>query len=152
MKNKNILQMLKPKAMTSYMYDDSTLRQAVEKMKHHGYTAVPVINREGEYVSTISEGDFLWFILKHDIHEMTDMEDYLVKDIPSKVTCLPVSVNSTIEDLLVLSMNQNFVPVVDDRAVFIGIVTRKDILQVCFNTLEEHGLFSAQPEYAADDI
>ena len=47
---KNILQLLKPKAMTSYIYEDCTVRQAIEKMKHHGYTAVPVINKDGSYV------------------------------------------------------------------------------------------------------
>lgn len=132
--------------MTSYIYEDSTVRQAIEKMKHHGYTAVPVINRRGEYVKTIAEGDFLWFMLEKGISEVTETEKYSVRDIPKRVVCDPVYIYSTIEDLLLLSMNQNFVPVVDDRDVFIGIVTRKDIIQVCVGELKELGATFA-PEY-----
>ena len=40
----------------------------------------------------------------------------------------PVSINASMEDLIQTAMNQNFVPVVDDKKVFIGIVTRKDVL------------------------
>ena len=34
-----------------------------------------------------------------------------------------------IEELLMRAMNQNFIPVVDDRNLFIGIVTRKDVIK-----------------------
>ena len=152
MKNTNILRLLKPKALTSYIYDDLTLRQAIEKMKHHGYTAIPVIGRGGEYVKTIAEGDFLWFMLAHDIGDITELEDYYVRDIPRRVVCEPVYVNSTIEDLFKLSMNQNFVPVVDDRGVFIGIVTRRDILQACYGELKKSGIFSTHPEYENEEL
>ena len=43
-------------------------------------------------------------------------------------------------------MNQNFVPVIDDRKVFIGIVTRRDILQYCYNAVR-----SGDPEYSAKE-
>ena len=33
------------------------------------------------------------------------------------------------EDLLAKAINQNFVPVLDDKGSFIGIVTRKDIIR-----------------------
>jgi CBS domain-containing protein len=144
--NKNILQLLKPKAEISYIYEDCTVRQAVEKIKHHGFTAVPVINQSGKYVKTLAEGDFLWFMLSHNIFDITELEKYSVKDIPRRVVCEPVYVYSTIEDLLMLSMNQNFVPVIDDRGVFIGIVTRKDILQVCCDEIKQKGGFE-RPSY-----
>ena len=57
----NILKFLKPKACVDFVYDDNTARQALEKMKNHSFTAVPVIDREGRYVKTLAEGDFLWF-------------------------------------------------------------------------------------------
>ena len=58
----NIAFLLTPKADVAYIYDDFTVRQVLEKMEHHGYTAVPVINRGGGYVGTITEGDLLWYI------------------------------------------------------------------------------------------
>jgi CBS domain-containing protein len=148
--NKNILQLLKPKVEISYICEDSTVRQAIEKFKHHGFTAVPVINAKGEYVKTLSEGDFLWFMLAKGMTDITETEKYSVSDIPKRVVCEPVSVNSTIEDLLLLSMNQNFVPVTDDRGVFIGIVTRQDIIRVCCNALKEKKAF-APPEYECEE-
>ena len=42
----NILYFLKPKGDISYIYDDDTLRQVLEKMEHHRFTAVPMINHE----------------------------------------------------------------------------------------------------------
>ena len=55
----NVLFFLKPKLSVAYIYDTNTVRQGLEKMKHYGYTAIPVIDREGHYVGTVTEGDFL---------------------------------------------------------------------------------------------
>ena len=44
----NALFLLKSKASVALVYDDNTLRQGLERMRAHGYTAIPVINREGD--------------------------------------------------------------------------------------------------------
>lgn len=134
----NILKFLKPKACVDFVYDDNTARQALEKMKNHSFTAVPVIDREGRYVKTLAEGDFLWFMLNNGIQDMRELEKYKISEITRRVRMKPVYVYSTIEDLILLSMDQNFVPVIDDREVFIGIVTRRDILKYCHDTLNEY--------------
>lgn len=105
-------------------------------MRHHGFTAIPVINRKGEYIKTLAEGDFLYFMLENNLSDIKELEHYSVKEITKRVKNNPVYIYSTIEDLILLSMNQNFVPVIDDRKVFIGIVTRRDILQYCYNTIK----------------
>ena len=53
----NLLFFLTPKAEVAYLYDDFTLRQAIEKMEYHRYSSIPILNRKGEYVGTITEGD-----------------------------------------------------------------------------------------------
>ena len=125
----NILFFMKPKVDTVYIYDHFTLRQALEKIKHYGYSAVPVINRTGKYVGTLSEGDLLWAILNNEAYDNRSREKHRVKNILIGRQNAPVNVNSDIEDLLLMAMNQNFIPVTDDRDLFIGIVTRSDILQ-----------------------
>ncbi|MBQ1538164.1 MAG: CBS domain-containing protein [Ruminococcus sp.] len=145
--NNNILSILKPKAMISYINEETTVRQAVEKMRRHKFTAVPVINSRGEFVKALAEGDFLWFMLQNEIFDLSGLEHYVVSDIPKRVFCEPVSVSSTMGDLFRLSMNQNFVPVTDDRGVFIGIVTRRDILQICYDELQSSGKLDTRPEY-----
>ena len=70
------------------------------------------------------------------MYDLREMETYSLKQIPAKVRMRPVSVSSTVEDLILLSMDQNFVPVIDDRGIFIGIVTRKDILAYCYKVIK----------------
>ena len=52
----NILFFITPKSETAYLYDDCSLRQAIEKIEYHKYTAVPVLNKKGCYVGTLTEG------------------------------------------------------------------------------------------------
>lgn len=134
----NILKLLKPKAVIDYIYDDCSVRQAIEKMRHHGFTAIPVINKEGEYVKTLAEGDFLYFMLDNSIFDIRDLERYSISVIPKRIRSDPVSVTATVDELVLLATNQNFVPVIDDRKVFIGIVTRSDILKYCHDFIKEN--------------
>lgn len=130
----NIAYFLLPKNRVAFLYDDCTFRQGLEKMRHHGYTAIPVITREGRYVGTVSEGDFLWKLLAAENaplmeRTMRDLESMSVRDILRTDNYPSVGITVTMEDLLTNAMNQNFIPVVDDAGSFIGIVTRKDIIR-----------------------
>ena len=129
----NILFFMQPKNDIAYIYDHYSLRQAIEKMKHHGYTAIPIIDDTGKYAGTLSEGDLLWAVLDQDAAGNPAREQFLVRDIVHSRQNTPVNVNAEIEDLLLTAMNQNFIPVTDDRGLFIGIVTRKDILQYYYD-------------------
>lgn len=133
----NILFLLKPKNTVSYIYDDYTLRQGLEKMRSHGYTASPVLSHEGYYVGTVNEGDFLWHIIDNDDGELGQLEEEQVRDIVRSDWNQPVKVSATVEDLLERVLNQNFVPVVDDRNLFVGIITRKDVIQYFGNKIRE---------------
>ena len=130
----NIAYFLLPKNRVAYLYDDYTFRQGLEKMRYHGYTAIPVISRSGKYVGTISEGDFLWQILSNDaesrqIRSMKDLEQLHIRDLLRGNNYPPVRITVSMEELLSNAMNQNFIPVVDDLGNFTGIVTRNDIIR-----------------------
>ena len=130
----NIAYFLLPKSRTAYLYDDYTVRQGLEKMRYHGYAAIPVISRDGKYVGTVSEGDFLWSLLSDEggrraIRSLKDLEKLRVRDIFCEDNAPPVGITVSMEELLTSAMNQNFVPVVDDLENFIGIITRKDIIR-----------------------
>lgn len=133
----NILFLLKPKNTVSYIYEDYTLRQGLEKMRSHGFTASPVLSHEGYYVGTVNEGDFLWHILESAGDGLTDLEKERVRDIVREDWNQPVKVSATVEDLLERVLNQNFVPVVDDRNLFVGIITRKDVIQYFGDKIRE---------------
>ncbi len=132
----NILFFITPKSEVAYIYDDYTMRQALEKMEYHRYSAIPIINRNGEYVGTITEGDLLWY-LKNDLKlDLKTIEDVYIYDIKRRMDNKPVSINANIEDLISKSMNQNFVPVIDDQNIFIGIIKRRDIIEYCYKKIK----------------
>ena len=133
----NILFFLTPKSDVAFLYDDETLRQALEKMEYHKYSAVPVISRSGKYIGTITEGDMLWGIKNQYDLSLRDSEHISVSAIKRRSDNRPVYVNATMEDLIDKALNQNFVPVVDDQKNFIGIITRKDIISYCDGSLCE---------------
>ena len=130
----NIAFFLTLKNDVAYLYDDSSLRQALEKMRYHGYSSIPVISRTGKYVSTVTEGDFLWYMLDRSTDDtdgvsIYDAEDINLRDIVKNVRATAVRITATMDELYELAMNQNFVPVTDDEGIFIGIVTRKNIIK-----------------------
>lgn len=130
----NIAFFLTLKKDVAYLYDDYSIRQSLEKMKRHGYSSIPVISRDGKYVSTVTEGDFLWYMLDESIEDtdgvsIYDAEDLRLRDIIRKDRFTAVRITATMEELIELAMNQNFVPVVDDMGTFIGIITRRVIIQ-----------------------
>lgn len=130
----NIVFLIKPKCNTAFLYTDDSIRQGLEKMHYHKYTAIPVIDHEGIYHGTITEGDFLWHILGRNIQEASlscdirTTEHDFVADLLRPSFHPPVNIYATMDDLLQRVMEQNFVPVVDDRGVFVGIITRKDVI------------------------
>ncbi|MCD7735362.1 MAG: CBS domain-containing protein [Lachnospiraceae bacterium] len=128
----NILFYLLPKSDVVYVYDDYSLRQAMEKMEYHKYSAVPIISRAGGYVGTLTEGDILWELRRRQTTDLRAVEEVKIRSLNRKWDNQPVNINCEIEDLIMTSMNQNFVPVIDDNRVFIGIVTRKSIIEYCY--------------------
>ena len=125
----NILFFLTPKSEVAYIHDDESLRQVLEKMEYHKYSAVPIISRQGTYVGTITEGDLLWYIKNQLDLNLQEARRILITNVPRRSDYTPVSIDSNMEDLLDKAMKQNFVPVLDDKKSFIGIVTRKDIMK-----------------------
>lgn len=121
---------LLPKSEVIYLTTHSTMRQALERMEFHRYSAVPVIDEKGRYVGTITEGDLLWK-LKSMNSNFKDTEKVPLTEVPQYVHNVPVHINAEMEDLLSLVIQQNFVPVVDDSQVFIGIIRRSEIIEYC---------------------
>lgn len=128
----NILFYLVPKNDLVYLYDDFSVRQAMEKLENHRFTSVPIINRKGNYVGSLTEGDILWGLKEKNIQNLKQTEEMPIRQIKRCRDNEPVNINCDMEDLVMTAMNQNFIPVIDDNRTFIGIVTRKSIISYCF--------------------
>lgn len=125
----NVLFFLTPKSETSYMECDCTIRQALEKMDYHKFTVIPLLNEEGEFVSTISEGDILRFIKNNCNFDIDMAEDTKISEIERYRPYKALTVDANIKEVMDLSMNQNFIPIIDDRGVYIGIVKRSAVIE-----------------------
>ena len=140
----NIAYFIKPKAQLVFLQDHFTLRQALEKMHRHSYTALPVLTASGGYAGTVNEGDFLWYLLDRQVPgeekiDIRDTETLFLRDIIRKDIYPAITINSTMEQLVNMAKNQNFVPVTDDLGSFVGIVTRSDIIQYFAAAMPDSG-------------
>jgi CBS domain-containing protein len=126
----NIAFFLLPKKEVVYLSPYSTMRQALEKMEYHRYSAVPLVDEEGKYAGTITEGDLLWKLKNTpELLNFKNTEKLLLKDIPQRMNNKCVHIHAMMKDLISLAIIQSFVPVVDDYGIFIGIVRRREILE-----------------------
>ena len=129
----NILTIITPKNQVAYLTDSMSIRQGLEKLRSSGYAAVPVIKDDGTYFGVVSEGDFLWKLLDDNIVTVVELEKTNVKDIIRK-RVPACKVDASIDDLMTLVSDYNFVPIVDDRNVLMGIITRKSVITYYKNT------------------
>lgn len=102
--------------------------EALELLEIHAYSAIPIIDAQGKYVGTLSEGDLLWKLKHNPQLNFSNIDQIAVKDIKKRIFNECVSLNEQMEDMLTLAADQNFVPVVDDEGIFLGIIRRKDII------------------------
>lgn len=131
----NILFFLTPKGMCAFLNDDDTLRQALERMEAAGYAALPILNQKGEYCGTLTEGDLLWAVKNLCGMDLRQTEDHRIMEISRRRDNVPVKVTTTMQELIDRASEQNFVPVIDDKNAFIGIVTRRAIMKYCRQTM-----------------
>lgn len=124
----NIMRFVVPKSLVEYVTVDSTVRQALEKMRYHRYAAIPVIDADGVYVGTLRNDDIFAYFLDSGAFDTRSAERDKVAEILDRGYSQPVYHNSTMTELIDKVKEHNFVPVVDDRGCFIGIILRRDIL------------------------
>lgn len=128
----NIAFFLTPKKDVMCEKPTSTIRQALERMEYHRYTAIPLVDEKGRYVGTVTEGDILWKLKNTPELNFKNTDKVMLSEVPRHMRNNPVNIHADIEDLISLAINQNFVPVVDDNHVFIGIIKRSDIINYCY--------------------
>ena len=133
----NIVFLMKPKFQTRFLYDHTPVTQALKEMRNSGFSAIPVINKDGTYMGIVSEGDFLRYVLDYGTPTGQSSQSHRVKDIMGDKTSAPVKITANLEDLLWSAVTQNFVPVVDDNDSFVGIITRRSIITYLSNRITD---------------
>jgi CBS domain-containing protein len=140
----NITRFLTPKSDVAHLSDRTTVETALDAFEKHGYTAVPVVTDDGRYVGTLSAADLLWHLrrvgrrrsaarvpegqpgpppagaLRGDRTRLGKLE--------RRSSNPSVPIGASVESLFDRLLYQSFVPVIDDRGVFVGIVKRSTVL------------------------
>lgn len=147
----NILFFLTPKCDVAYVKEEDSLRNTLEKMEFHRYSAIPVLSKDGKFAGTLTEGDLLWEIKNQLNLDLKEAEKVLVKDIPMRKHFEAVGINSSMEGLVARSLTQNFVPVVDDLGHFIGIVKRRDLIDYLYRHADFVALDKEESMLMAED-
>ena len=147
----NILFFLTPKCDVAYVKEEDSLRNTLEKMEFHRYSAIPVLSKDGKFAGTLTEGDLLWEIKNQLNLDLKEAEKVLVKDIPMRKHFEAVGINSSMEGLVARSLTQNFVPVVDDLGHFIGIVKRRDLMDYLYRHADFVALDKEESMLVAED-
>ncbi len=129
----NIAFFITPKHESVCLEKDATMRQALEKMEFHRYTAIPIVDKQGKYVGTLTEGDLLWKMKNTPNLTFEGTNKIPLRKVPKNMSNYPVSINAEMEEVVDLIMKQNFVPVVDDQDIFVGIITRKSVMSYLRN-------------------
>jgi CBS domain-containing protein len=124
----NVAFFLTPKAEVVWLPEKASMHHAIEQMERCGYTAIPVLDDDGRYVGTLSEGDLLRAMTRRRI-DYDETAAVTLTDVPRRVPIRAVGIDAEMEELLLRAIEQNFVPVVDSREVFIGIVRRRAIIE-----------------------
>lgn len=127
----NIALLLTPKREVVWLPSEASLTHAIEIMHPHRYTSLPVLDAKGGYVGTLTEGDILWRLLGAGRAWQATLDDVPVKAVPRRTSNHAVRIDADLEALVAQAAQQNFVPVVDDREVFIGIVRRQKVIEYC---------------------
>jgi len=133
----NVIFFLLPKEDVEYIYEDEKLGDVLDKMEENRHTAIPILKRSGEYLGTLTEGDLLWAIKNKYQMDFRNSLSLPIADVPRYSKNTAIKISTDIQELFAKSIEQNFVPVEDDRGMFIGIVTRRNIIRYFDNIRSE---------------
>ena len=125
----NILACLTPKSDVDYVTDEATVFKVLQTMENRNFYAIPIINKKGRYVGTITAGDLLGCIKENFNLSVKDSAKFPIRNVRRTRDYQAIGAHSQIEEILDMAVDQNFVPVVDDDENFIGILTRKEIMK-----------------------
>ena len=134
----NIAKLLTPKCDVVYLNADDTVKTGMKLLRSSGFSSIPVISKDGMYAGSVSEGDFLWFITeRNENRSVTELGGRPISEAVNAERNAPISITATSYELLQKALDQNFVPVVDDRGAFVGIVTRKTLINHLLSRMTE---------------
>lgn len=125
----NIAQIMLPKVSTVHISESDTVRQGMEVFQRYGYTAIPVVSKEGKYLGSVTEGDFWRHMCRIGTTDKKVQENYRIRDIYRPDFCEPLPIEADIQEVVKVALKQNFIPIIDGRGYLSGMVTRQILIR-----------------------
>lgn len=108
--------------------EDNTLEHALLVLTNIGYSRIPVLNKQGQLMGQISLDQVVSQMFDIESLNPEKLEGMTVGEVMDRQAC-SIQMPFNIEKILNQLVDFNFIPVVDKQDVFLGIVTRKEILK-----------------------
>lgn len=125
----NIAAIMIPKISTVFFYENETIRQGMERFMMHGYTAVPVLNAQEQYIGSVTEGDFLRHLVSVQTTNLYLLEQSHIESIVRRDFCPALPIDASLNQVISVALNQNFIPIVDSGNTLCGILTRRIVIK-----------------------
>lgn len=123
-----MLDFMIPADNVANVIDQHTLSTGLLILTQSNYTMIPVLSAESKLMGVISMSMIIKAVMTVDAIEMERLDELKVRDV---MLSQPVRVqsNCNLADVLNYLIDQNFVCVVDGDNRFLGIITRKNVMQ-----------------------
>lgn len=123
-----MLDFMIPADNVANVIDQHTLSTGLLILTQSNYTMIPVLSAESKLMGVISMSMIIKAVMTVDAIEMERLDELKVRDV---MLSQPVRVqtNCHLADVLNYLIDQNFVCVVDGDNRFLGIITRKNVMQ-----------------------
>lgn len=115
-----------PASRIAFVQDDNPLYHAFLILTKVKYSKIPVLDKEKRVVGLVSLAMITDKMLQTDEISIDPLNELKVKDVMQKDFDKINFVNTTLEAQLHLLIDNAFLPVVDDRGVFQGLLTRRE--------------------------
>lgn len=120
-------ELMTSKDKVTCLYNDMDLQECYKKLSESHFTMIPVLEREsGRYLYSLSTLDILKSIMESNSLEKALKSPLTSIETERLIICAPIE--SEVADLVDLIANQNFVPIVNKKGEFEGIITRRKLI------------------------
>jgi CBS domain-containing protein len=111
-------------------HPEMTIEEAIKTLVNNRITGMPVVDDERHIVGVVSEYDIIKSIDSIDTDRPLDLTRRI--DFSHKVT--QITEDTSLTDILKLFIERKIrrLPVVNQKAQLVGIITRRDIMRVLF--------------------
>ncbi|CAM4129456.1 hypothetical protein AT575_06610 [Streptococcus penaeicida] len=102
---------------------------------NNGFSRVPVLTKDRQYRGTISISDILNYQVKNQLTDWELNQTDIGEMVNTKIEAIPMT--SSLTHIMHKLVDYPFLPVVNEKNLFVGIITRKSILKALNSLLHD---------------